>query len=82
MEHLKKIVVAQLVKKFPKSNVYQGALYLGVKRPGREADHSPLPSAEVKNAWSYTSIPPIYLHGVVPSWAQGQLYFHLMENKG
>jgi hypothetical protein len=34
-----------------------GALSLGVKRPGREADHSPPSSAEVKNAWSYTSTP-------------------------
>jgi hypothetical protein len=34
-----------------------GAFSLGVKRPGREADHSPLSSAEVKNAWSYTSTP-------------------------
>jgi hypothetical protein len=32
---------------------------------GREADHSPPCSAEVKNAWSYTSTPPIRLHGVV-----------------
>jgi hypothetical protein len=44
-----------------------GALFLGVKRPGREADHSPPSSAEVKNAWSYTSIPPIRLNGVVLS---------------
>jgi hypothetical protein len=29
----------------------------GVKRPGREADHSPPSSAEVKNAWSYNSAP-------------------------
>jgi hypothetical protein len=29
----------------------------GLKRPGREADHSPPSSAEVKNAWSYTSTP-------------------------
>jgi hypothetical protein len=29
---------------------------LGVKRPGREADHSPPSSAEVKNDWSYTFI--------------------------
>jgi hypothetical protein len=29
----------------------------GVKRPRREADHSPATSAEVKNAWSYTSTP-------------------------
>jgi hypothetical protein len=42
-----------------------GALFLGVKRPGREADHSPPSSAEVKNGWSYTSTPPIRLHGVV-----------------
>jgi hypothetical protein len=41
-----------------------GALSLGVKRPGREADHSPPSSAEVKNAWSYTSIP----HYVFMSW--------------
>jgi hypothetical protein len=33
----------------------------------READHSPPFSAEVKNAWSYTSTPPIRLHGVVLS---------------
>jgi hypothetical protein len=28
-----------------------------VKRPGREADHSPPSSAEIENAWSYTSTP-------------------------
>jgi hypothetical protein len=32
-----------------------GALSLGEKRLGCEADHSPPSSAEVKNAWSYTS---------------------------
>jgi hypothetical protein len=44
-----------------------GALSLGVKRPGREADNSPPSSAEVKNGWSYTSTPPIRIHGVVLS---------------
>jgi hypothetical protein len=44
-----------------------GTLPLEVKRPGREADHSPPSSAEVKNAWSYTSTPTICLHGVVLS---------------
>jgi hypothetical protein len=34
------------------------ALFLGVKRPERETDHSPLSSAEVKHAWSYTSTSP------------------------
>jgi len=38
-----------------------------------EADHSPPSSAEVNKAWSYTSTPPICLHGVVLSSAQGQL---------
>jgi hypothetical protein len=30
-----------------------------LKQLGREADHSPPSSAEVKNAWSYTSAPPV-----------------------
>jgi hypothetical protein len=30
-------------------------------RPGREADHSPPSSAEVKNAWRYTSTPQYVL---------------------
>jgi hypothetical protein len=49
------------------SNRVQGALSLGVKRPGHEADHLPPSSDEVKNAWSYTFTSPIRLHGVVLS---------------
>jgi hypothetical protein len=30
----------------------------GVKRQGREADHSPPTNAEVKKMWIYTSTPP------------------------
>jgi len=33
-------------------------------KPGREADHSPPSNAEVDNAWSYSSTPPIRLHSV------------------
>jgi hypothetical protein len=44
-----------------------GALSLGIERAGREADHSPPSSADVKNAWSYTYTSPIRLHGVVLS---------------
>jgi len=36
-----------------------------VKRLGHEADRSPPSSAKVKNVWSYTSTPPICLHGMV-----------------
>jgi len=41
-----------------------GFLNQRVKHPGCEADISPQSSAEVKNAWTYTSTPPIHLHGV------------------
>jgi hypothetical protein len=44
-----------------------GALSLRVKWQRREADHSPPSSAKVKNVWSYTSTPPICLHGFVLS---------------
>jgi hypothetical protein len=40
-----------------------GALTPRVEREGREADHSPPSSADVKNAWSYTSTPPVGFHG-------------------
>jgi hypothetical protein len=41
-----------------------------MKQPGLEIDHSPSPSAEDKNEWSYTSISPC-----IPLWhAQEQLY--------
>jgi hypothetical protein len=49
------------------SSGYHGALSLGVKAPAHEADHLLPSSAEVKNAWSYTSTPLIRLHGVVLS---------------
>jgi hypothetical protein len=45
-----------------------GALSLGVKRQGREADHSPLSSAEVKECVE------LYLHSPsTPSWRGAQL---------
>jgi hypothetical protein len=42
-----------------------GALSLGVKRPGHEANNSPPSTTEVKNAWSCTSTAPIRRHGMV-----------------
>jgi hypothetical protein len=58
----------------------QGAPSLGVKWPGREANHSPPSSAEVKERVE------LYLHSPnTPSWrgaqlggAQGQLYIFLL----
>jgi hypothetical protein len=35
-----------------------GGFSSGVMRPGRETDHSPPTSAEVKKTWIYTSAPP------------------------
>jgi len=48
-----------------------GALSLGVKRTGREADHSPQSSAEVEGCVE------IYLHSPnTPSWPGVQLQKH------
>jgi hypothetical protein len=44
-----------------------GALSLEVKRPGREADAHLHLVPRSNNEWSYTSVPPIRLHGVVLS---------------
>jgi hypothetical protein len=49
----------------------RGSFPGGVKRSEREADHSPLSSAEFKNSWSYISIPPNK-----PSWLGVQLKKH------
>jgi hypothetical protein len=47
-----------------------GGSFPGVKRPGREADHSPPASTEVKKMWIYTSTPPF-------AFMEGQLYLEL-----
>jgi hypothetical protein len=39
-------------------NGYRDFFPRRLKRPGREADHSPPASAEVKKMWIYISIPP------------------------
>jgi hypothetical protein len=56
------------------------ALSLGVKQSGREADHSPLSSAEVQECVE------LYFHSpTTPSWrgaqlkAQGQLYLYKLD---
>jgi hypothetical protein len=51
-----------------------GALSLGVMWPWREADHSLRSSADVKNAWSYTSAPQYTFMEWCSVKAQGQLY--------
>jgi len=48
----------------PQFSGYHGS-FLGVKRPGRDVDHSPPSSAELKNIWSYTSIPLLRLSAFV-----------------
>jgi hypothetical protein len=42
------------------SSGYRGALSPGVKRPGREADHSPPSNAEVKNGGAIPSLAHMY----------------------
>jgi len=54
-----------------------GAHSKGAKMPGREADHSPPSSAEVRKAWSYTSAPQYAFMTWCLVNAQGQLYLYL-----
>jgi hypothetical protein len=42
----------------------RGVFTPGVNRPGREVNHSSLPSADVKTEWRCTSVLPTRLHGV------------------
>jgi hypothetical protein len=48
--------------------------------PERETDHSHLPCAKMKNAWSYTFIPPIRLHGVVLVTHRDKFTFTLVSS--
>jgi hypothetical protein len=57
-------------------------LSLRVKRPGRETDHSPPSSAEVKHAWIYTSTPPIRLHGTGRTLPFTLWDYHILWNVG
>jgi hypothetical protein len=52
------------------SREYRVSLTPKVEQPGREADHSPTYSAEVKNAWLYTSISP----PVLMAWCLNNRY--------
>jgi hypothetical protein len=49
------------------------------KRTGREADHPPPSSAEVKNEWSYTSTPPHISMASCLVKHQGRYLIHLRE---
>ena len=44
-------------------NGFRG-FFSGVKRPGRNVDHTPSSSAEIENEWSYTSTPAMLLPGL------------------
>jgi len=55
----------------------QGTLSPGVKRSGRNADHSPPSSAVVKNAWSFISTNQYALMAWCSVKAKGQLYLLL-----
>jgi hypothetical protein len=57
-----------------------GALSLGVKRPGREANHSLPSSAEIKNAWSYIPLPQYSFMAWCSVNAQGQFYLYFYIN--
>jgi hypothetical protein len=59
-----------------------GDLSSGLKRPGREADPSPLTSAQFEKTWTYTStLPYVFIAWCLVSKAKGQFYLLLRRNK-
>jgi hypothetical protein len=54
-----------------------GALFLGVKRPGR--GHSPPSSAGLKNVWSYTTTPQYAFMAWCSVKPQGPHYLHFFK---
>jgi hypothetical protein len=58
-----------------------GDFFLGVKRQGREADHSPPTSAEVNKMWIYTSTPPyVFMAYCLNSFSTGTTYYINLVN--
>jgi hypothetical protein len=58
-----------------------GALSLGVKRLGLETNHSSPCSAEVKNAWSYTSTPQCFFIACCLVKHRGNFTFYLYNDQ-
>jgi len=54
-----------------------GSSFPAVKRPGREADHSPQLVPRSKYEWSYTSTPQYVFMAWCSAKVRGQLYFYL-----
>jgi hypothetical protein len=57
-------------------------MIMAVKRPERETNHPPPSSAVVKNAWNYTSIPPIRLHGAQLKHRDNFTFYRYPADKG
>jgi hypothetical protein len=63
----------------PPIHCLPGALSPGMKRPGRETNHSPPYSTEVKNTWSYNFSPPyVYIAWCLVEYER-QLYFYFVS---
>jgi hypothetical protein len=56
-----------------------GTLYLEVKRPEHESDHSSPSSTKVKNSWSYTSTPPNTFMVLYLVTAQWKIYLYFIS---
>jgi hypothetical protein len=60
-------MILETSRRSTRSPTIQGAVRAPSReeeRPGLKSDHSPPSNAQVKNQWSHTFAPPVYLHGV------------------
>jgi hypothetical protein len=57
------------------------ALSFRLKWPDREVDHSPPSSTEIKNAWRYTSTPPVRIRSVYGSAFQMTMFLRTEDKR-
>jgi hypothetical protein len=71
-------VASRIFFTLSRTSVRPTQLPIQSKQSGREADHSPPTSAEVKKTWIYTSTPPyVFMSQCLINLAHEQLYFYI-----
>jgi hypothetical protein len=58
VQGIERVLLQDIRRAQPRIQLVSEALSPGVKREGRETDHSPPASAEVKKLWIYTAASP------------------------
>ena len=74
--YMRSVVDRNVMRRMTVLNCHQGS-FLAVNRQRFEADHSPLPRAEVQNEWIYTSTQASYNSPSLDSIIRHITLFHI-----